>query len=90
MKNFFSIQTDVLSSYIIDQILLDESDKIIFINFRIKNPLNTYFMSNIFDSYKKNFFFLSINREKILDFDKMFELFFFSENILFLQKNFQT
>ena len=83
MEKIYLKKIDLESAYILDQILLDENEKIILINFRKKNNALNIFCKKILKNYRKSFIFLAINREIIFDFDMMYELFFVSENIFF-------
>ena len=80
----------VNSSYILDQLILDEKEKIISVYFEKSTKQETRIvLKNIFtnlNAERKNLFFIYVNCEKVFDFDFMYEL-FESPCILFFYKN---
>jgi hypothetical protein len=84
MNDYFYPKKRILNSaYILDQILLDENEKIILIWFYIKNKPKNHFLFPKLDFLNKNSIFFFINRKRIFDFDLMYELHSDSENIFF-------
>lgn len=84
------MEYEIYSSYALDQFILDESQKILFIEFRIENQNIKKTIEKIF-LFQKNtnkipFSYAQINQKKIFDFDSIYEL---DETscILFFYKN---
>jgi hypothetical protein len=84
MNEYFYPKKKVINSaYIFDQLLMDENEKIILACFYMKNKEKKFFPFTTLNLFSKNSIFIFVNREKIFDFDLMYELHFDSENMLF-------
>ncbi|AFP65310.1 DIM1 family protein (nucleomorph) [Chroomonas mesostigmatica CCMP1168] len=83
----FAKNSKIVSAYVIDQILLDEKNKVIVLEFKKKIQSNVNFSKEyryfLGKKFQKNFIFFSTEIETVFDFVQMYELVLFPTNIFF-------